>query len=212
MEIIFGALGIAGGLLCLIGDILLDYEGKGNRTLGRYGFIESNWDKMAAWRFKASAILAAAGVPLYFLGFTSLATQITNEALALSYWIVCVIGSAGGVFIHGLLCVFPVLYKSLSANRAFEETEGVLNTIYNAIKIPFFFHYVFLVVISSILARWAIIAGYLSLPVWFIAFTPFSTMLIGATVKAVFKRELPGITSFGIAMTGLMAVINRLLN
>ncbi len=208
MEIVFGALGIAGGLLCLAGDLLLDCKGKGNTTLGKHRYIESNWEKMATWRFKLSALLAAAGVPLYFFGFTSLAVQISSKPLALSYWVVCVIGSVGGVFIHGLLCVFPVLYKTLLPGRSFEETENALNVIYNVVKIPFFFHYVFLVVISSILAACALIGNYLSLPVWFIVFTPLCTLLLGALLKLVLKREFPGITSFGLAMTGLMAILN----
>ncbi len=88
MEAIFGWLGFLGGLLTAVGDLLLDLKGRGNKKLGRYGFMESAWDTMAAWRFKASILLAAVGVPLYFLGLTSLAMQITNTAFALAFWIV----------------------------------------------------------------------------------------------------------------------------
>ncbi len=88
MEAIFGWLGLLGGLLTAAGDLLLDLKGRDNKKLGRYGFIESAWDTMAAWRFKASILLAAVGVPLYFLGLTSLAMQMTNTAFALAFWIV----------------------------------------------------------------------------------------------------------------------------
>lgn len=208
MEMIFGFLGILGGLLCVAGDLLLDYKGKDNRTLGKYKYIESNWSCMAEWRFKVSTLCASAGVPLYFLGFTSLAMQITNKPLSVSYWIVCIIGSVGGIFIHGLLCIFPVLYKTLSVNRTFEETEDILNAIYNMIKVPFFFHYTFLVIISSIMVGYAIICNYLSLPIWMIAFTPLCMVVIGVLLKVIRKHDFPGITSFGIAMIGLMAIIN----
>jgi hypothetical protein len=208
MKIVFGALGILGGLLCLSGNLLLDCKGQGNETLGKYKFIESNWDKMSEWRFKTSTLFAAVGVPLYFLGFTSLAMQITDKQLSIFYWIACVIGSVGGVFIHGLLCIFPVLYKMLLSNCTFEDTENVLNVLYHTIKIPFFFHYAFLVIIPSILVGCALICNYLSLPIWFIVFTHMSTMLIGLLLKSIFKRDFPGITSFGIAMAGLMAIIN----
>lgn len=211
MEIIFGSLGILGGILCMIGDVLLEYTGKGNKTLGKYKYIESNWSGMSEWRFKLSMLLASAGVPLYLLGFTSLAMQITNKSLSISYWIVCVIGSVGGVFIHILLCILPILYKTLSVNRIFEETENTLNVIYNAIKIPFFFHYAFLVIISSILVDYAIIRNYLSLPVWAIVFTPLCMLVIGILLKIISKHDFPGITSLGIAITGLMAMINYIL-
>ena len=211
MEILFGSLGIAGGILCLIGDVLLDYKGKGNKTLGKYKFIESKWDNMANWRFKASIPFASAGVPLYFLGFTALAMQISSKPLALCFWIACIIGSVGGVFMHGLLCVFPVLYKTISENRAFEETEGILNTVINLIKLPFFFHHFFLVIASSVLAGYAVIGGYLSLPIWTVIFMPLCMMILGLVLKTVTKRDFPGTTSFGIAMVGLMAILNYTL-
>lgn len=208
MEITFGALGILGGVLCAIGDVLFDYKGKSNETLGKHKFIESNWVRMADWRFKASAIFASVGVPMYFLGFTGLAMQITNQPMAMVYWIACLVGSTGGVLIHALLCVFPVLYKKLLAGRTFAEIEGILNALYDLIKIPFYFHYVFLVIVSSVIAGAAIICGFLPLPVWMIIFTPLWMMLIGALLKKAIKQELPGITSIGIAITGLMAILS----
>ena len=40
INIIFGILGIAGGVLCAVGDILFDLKGKGNKKLGTSGNID----------------------------------------------------------------------------------------------------------------------------------------------------------------------------
>ncbi len=159
MEAIFGWLGLLGGLLTAAGDLLLDLKGRDNQKLGRYGFIESAWDTMAAWRFKASILLAAIGVPLYFLGLTSLAMQMTNTAFALAFWIVALAGAAGGFFIHAMICVFPLIYKKMRESFPFETVEDVLNTGYHAVKIPFFAQFSLLVFGSSILYGIAVIMG-----------------------------------------------------
>ena len=41
MEFIFGVLGIIGGLLCAVGDVLFDYKGRGSVKLGKHKYIES---------------------------------------------------------------------------------------------------------------------------------------------------------------------------
>ena len=49
----FSVLGLIGGILLAIGDILFDLKGKGNEKLGTSGNIDSNWLKMSDWRFGA---------------------------------------------------------------------------------------------------------------------------------------------------------------
>lgn len=58
MNMLFSILGLSGGILCAIGDILFDLKGRGNKKLGTSKNIDSNWIHMAYWRFGAS-ILAA---------------------------------------------------------------------------------------------------------------------------------------------------------
>lgn len=215
-EVVFGWLGLLGGVLTATGDVLLDLKGAGNATLGKYKFIESAWDRMAAGRFRASILLAAVGVPLYFLGLTSLAMQMTNDAFALVFWIVCMTGATGGFFIHALTCLFPILYKKLMDNHSFTEAEAILNVGYEAVKIPFFVQFIFLVFGSSVLFSTAVILGYLSLPVWTIALSPLCLMLAGMLLRALkngWFHDLPGIVmpSSGLGAMGLLAVINALL-
>lgn len=51
MYFVFSLLGLIGGLLCATGDILFDLKGPGNQKLGTSKNIDSNWAKMADWRF-----------------------------------------------------------------------------------------------------------------------------------------------------------------
>ena len=54
MYLVFSILGLIGGLLCCVGDVLFDLKGKGNEKLGTSKNIDSNWVKMADWRFGLS--------------------------------------------------------------------------------------------------------------------------------------------------------------
>jgi hypothetical protein len=205
--------GPAGGLLTVTGDMLLDLKGRNNKKLGKHGFIESAWETNAPWRFKASILLAAAGVPLYFLGITSLAMQMTNVGFALAFWITALVGATGGFFIHALICIFPLLYKKIRENRSFEEAEAVLNVGYEAAKIPFFAQFALLVFGSSVMFIIAVMMGYLSLPVWMIVLTPLCLMVVGLLLRIIKRSwffDLPGIImpSMGLGLLGLMAVIN----
>ena len=173
---------------------------------------------MATWRFKLSILFASAGVPLYFFGFTSLAMQMrsTNELFAAAFWIVCLIGTTGGLFIHVMACVTPILYKKMMLKQSFEYTEETLNTLFDAVKVPFFLLFTFLVIIPSIMIGCAIVLGFLSLPAWMVALTPLCLMLVGLLLRFIQKEwfdNLPGIImpSLGLSMVGLMAAINIMI-
>ena len=80
MYLIFSILGPIGGLLCCTGDILFDLKGKGNEKLGTSKNIDSNWLKMADWRFGLSITLAMIGDALVGLDFYSIGMQIPYQA------------------------------------------------------------------------------------------------------------------------------------
>ena len=144
---------------------------------------------------------------------TSLAMQMTNKPFALAFWVVCLAGAIGGFFIHALICLFPILYKKMKESQSFDETEATLNTLYDAVKIPFYTQFALLVFGSSLMYIVAIILGYLVLPAWTIVLTPLSLMLIGIFLR-ILKRDwfydLPGIVmpSIGLGLFGLLAAIN----
>ena len=72
MHLVFSILGLIGGLLCCVGDVLFDLKGKGNEKLGTSKNIDSNWVKMADWRFGLSIALALVGDAMVGLGFYSI--------------------------------------------------------------------------------------------------------------------------------------------
>ena len=72
MKLTFSILGLIGGLLCCVGDILFDLKGPGNEKRGTSGQIDTNWEKMAYWRFDASILCAFVGDVLVGFGIYSL--------------------------------------------------------------------------------------------------------------------------------------------
>ena len=78
MYLVFSFLGLIGGLLCCVGDVLFDLKGKGNEKLGTSKNIDSNWVKMADWRFGLSIAIALVGDAMVGLGFYSIGMQIAE--------------------------------------------------------------------------------------------------------------------------------------
>jgi len=215
MDISFGFLGIIGGLLCAVGDSLLDFKGAGNQKLGSKKMIDSKWLDMSFGRFDTSIILAAIGVPLYFLGFIAMRNQIAlnDERLALIFFLVAMVGTTGGLFIHATVCLSPIIYKTLQEKVAFEVIDELINRIFKAVLVPFAVLFFCLVIGTSGIVIYAILTDVLSLSRWFIFLTPLSLMLIGWIFRLINKEifaDFPGIVmpSVGIAMIGLMAVLN----
>ena len=110
MLMTFSIIGLMGGIICAVADILLDLKGKDNKKLGKNGIIDSNWEKMSEWRFKASVLVVMLAVPMYALGMWSLSEQIGGSVGAMLR-AVTFIGSIGGFFIHAFLCLLPIIYK-----------------------------------------------------------------------------------------------------
>lgn len=216
MDYVFGILGIIGGLLCAVGDILLDLKGKDNIKSGPAGIIDSNWKIMSEWRFNASILLAASGVPLYLLGFLGMTNQLaqSNKTVATTFLVFSVVGASGGLFIHATVCLMPIICKTLNQSGTNEDIiEAVCNKIFRAVKIPLVVMFSSLVIATTVTLVYAIIKGYLNIPVVFVILNPLGLMLIGLLFRLINKRvfsDLPGIImpSVGIAMIGLMTVWN----
>ena len=101
-------MGLIGRLLCSIGDILFDLKGKDNEKLGTSKNIDSNWSKMAEWRFRLSIIWAMFGIVLIGFGFYAVADMIREKSFLLSNLILITgfIGCIGGFFIHSMLFMY----------------------------------------------------------------------------------------------------------
>jgi hypothetical protein len=162
-----------------------------------------------------SILFAAVGIPLYALGFVSLFMQISNDGFAAAFGIVSLVGLLGGMFIHTMCCLTPIIYKSMKDHVSFDVMENILNTVYNAVKIPFMAFYVCIVFIPSFMIGYAIIMDYLLISAWFILLTPLPLMIVGIVLRIIKKEwfsDLPGIImpSVGLGMVGLMAALNTL--
>lgn len=218
-DFVLGIIGLCGGLLCAIADILLDLKGRGNEKYGPGGIMDTNWDKMPLWRFRGSIWLAAIAVPMYLMGLVALCHQLArgNVAVANVFGICAVIGGCGTLFIHATLCYFPIMKKTMSAQNVPQDT--IINTVYavyQAMVVPFLILWLLLVVGLSGIVMYAILTGALAISWWFILLTPFSLTLFSWLLRLVNRRvfeDLPGICapSLGIAMMGLMAAVSAML-
>lgn len=218
MDFTMGLIGLVGGFLCAIADILLDFKGTDNQKIGKYKIMDSNWGKMGKWRFSASIIVAAIAIPMYFIGILALKNEIylKNEFLANVFWISGIVGVTGGLFIHATLCYFPIIYKKLHIENKEQLADELISDIFNSIKIPFFILFLLLTVVTSIIMIIALLRGYLKLPYCFFILNPLGLMLIGIVLRKINHRlfcDLPGIcmASLGLGMFGLAAALNTIL-
>ena len=216
VNIIFGILGIAGGILCAAGDMLFDLKGKGNKKLGTSGNIDSNWLKMPYWRFNASILAAFLGDALIGFGFYSLVSQMKDVSggLAAVTAVCAYVSVIAGFFIHTVLCIQPIIYKKIMETDNFKLADDTLEAYYKAVIPPFLIGYLFMLV-AAICVIAAILKGFLDVPKWFALLNPFVFLLIGVglrKIKPEWFYDLPGIVmpSLGMGMFGLIAIVNML--
>jgi hypothetical protein len=217
-DFLYGIFGIIGGLLCAFADILFDLKGKNNVKSGPAKIIDSNWQIMSEWRFNISILIASIGVPLFFLSFLGMANQLaqSNKTVAMTFLVFSVVGASGGLFIHALACLLPIIGKTLTKNGVNNDIiENVIGKIYKAVKTPLFVMFSSLVIATSGVLIYAIIKKHLNVPLIFVIFNPLGLILIGWLFRLINKKifnDLPGIImpSVGIAMIGLMTVISAI--
>ena len=215
MNLIFSSMALIGGLLCCVGDVLFDLKGKGNKKLGTSKNIDSNWSKMAEWRFGLSIIFAMFGVILLGFGFYAIGDMVRENDIILSNWIFVTgfIGCIGGLFVHSLLCIQAVIYKRITDNgkRNFELADNTLEGFYKTIMFPFFLTYSVLM-IADICIAVAVLSGALGVPRWMALLNSIVFLLIGMLFRKINPDKfqgLPGIImpSLGLAMIGVIGIV-----
>ena len=215
MNLIFSIMALIGGLLCCVGDVLFDLKGKGNKKLGTSKNIDSNWSKMAEWRFGLSIIFAMFGVILLGFGFYAIGDMVRENDIILSNWIFVTgfIGCIGGLFVHSLLCIQAVIYKRITDNgkRNFELADNTLEGFYKTIMFPFFLTYSVLM-IADICIAVAVLSGALGVPRWMALLNSIVFLLIGMLFRKINPdkfQDLPGIImpSLGLAMIGVIGIV-----
>ncbi len=215
MSLIFSIMGLVGGLLCCVGDILFDLKGKGNEKLGTSKNIDSNWSKMSEWRFGLSIICAMFGVILIGFGFYAIADMTREHSLLLSNLILITgfIGCVGGLFVHSMLCIQAVIYKRITNNgkNNFEIADNTLEGYYKAIMPPFILSYCVLMT-TDICIMIAVLNGSLGVPKYMALLNSVVFLFIGVLFRKINPdkfQDLPGIImpSLGLAMTGLIGIV-----
>lgn len=214
MNLIFSIMGLIGGLLCCVGDLLFDLKGKGNKKLGTSKNIDSNWSKMSEWRFGLSIIFAMFGVILLGFGFYAIANIIRENNVILSNLILITgfIGCVGGLFIHSMLCIQAVIYKRITDNGKsnFELADNTLEGFYKTIIFPFMLIYCVLM-IADICVAVAVLNGALGVPKWMALLNSIVFLIIGVLFRKINPdkfQDLPGIImpSLGLAMIGVIGI------
>lgn len=219
MNLIFSIMGLVGGLLCCTGDILFDLKGKGNEKLGTSKNIDSNWSKMAEWRFGLSIICALLGVILIGFGFYAIADMIRENNLVLSNIILITgfIGCIGCFFIHAMLCVQAIIYKRITndGKNNFEIADNTLEGFYKAILLPFMILYCILM-ITDICIMIAVLDDSLGVPKWMALLNSIVFLIVGVLFRKINAnkfQDLPGIImpSLGLAMVGVIGIVAYLM-
>ncbi len=215
LNLVYSIMGLLGGIVCAIGDMLIDLKGKDNVKLGKSFIIESNWTKMANIRFKISIVLGFFGSFMCSLGLYSLSRQILvqNESLAEILFILTILMAMSGFFIHTFCCIPPIFYKAIIKGADFELANDTIKALFDAVKILFFALYIFIILVPTGIIIYCILSGILHVPTYFVVLNPFVFLIAGLLSRKVCPKycyDFPGICmpSLGIGMFGLIGIVN----
>ena len=216
MDIVLAICGMAGGILCAVGDVLFDLKGPGNRKLGTSGNIDSSWARMSYGRFGASLLCAFVGAPGIALGIVALAHHVMAAQAGLG-WALFLMGIAvasGGIFLHTVLCVQAVVYKGIIETGTFEVADHALEQLYRQVMAPFVLTLLLEVAVSACVVA-AVLGGSAGVPAWCALLNPVVFTLVGLAFRKLDGerfRDLPGIVmpSLGCGCLGLVALLAAL--
>lgn len=211
---VLAIIGIIGGMLCAVADLLLDLKGYDNQKLGKMKIMDSKWEVMSHKRFVWSGILAMFAVPMYTCGFVALMLQLhkTKPELSIGMTIMFLCGAMGGFMIHTFLCLMPTIYQKIMKKNAFELAEEVIEGVFRQIYVPFFVLYSMLVIFPALIVIILIVLGILELPLWCVILNPLAFQLIGLLFRATRLKifiDAPSCcaASLGLAMYGVLALM-----
>ncbi|MGN0351802.1 MAG: DUF6796 family protein [Roseburia sp.] len=211
---VLAIIGIIGGMLCAVADLLLDLKGDDNQKLGKMKIIDSKWEVMAHGRFVWSDILAMFAVPMYTCGFVALMMQLhsTKAELSIGMTIMFLCGAMGGFMIHTFLCVMPTIYQKIMKKADYEMAEDVIEGVFRQIYVPFFVLYSMLVIFPALMVMVLIAFGIIELPLWCMILNPLVFQLIGLLFRATKLKifiDAPSCcaASLGLAMYGVLALM-----
>ena len=211
---VLAIIGIIGGMLCAVADLLLDLKGDNNKKLGKMKVIDSKWAEMSHGRFVWSDILAMFAIPMYTCGFVALMMQLykVKAELSIGMTIMFLCGAMGGFMIHTFLCMMPTIYQKIMKKDQYELAEDVIEGIFRQIYVPFFVLYGMLVIFPALIVMVLIGFGVIALPLWCIILNPLVFQLIGLLFSATGLKifiDAPSCcaASLGLVMYGVLALM-----
>lgn len=211
---VMAVIGIIGGLLCAVADLLLDLKGTDNVKCGSMKIMDSKWKDMAPWRFVASIICVMFAVPMYTFGFWALMDRLGSSyhSLEVAMKIIFTCGAMGGFMIHTFLCSMPTIYRDIMEQDKFDLADKVISDCFRTIYVPFFGLYTLLVIIPAIAVMVMIISGILPLPIWTVILNPVVLQIVGLLLRATKCRwfiDAPSCcaASLGLACYGFLALL-----
>ena len=211
---VLATIGIVGGLVCAVADLLLDLKGYDNQKLGKTKIMDSKWSVMSHGRFVWSDILAMFAVPMYTCGFVALMLKLyqMRAALSVGMTIVFLCGAMGGFMIHTFLCMMPTVYRKIMAKADFALAEEVIEGLFRQIYVPFYVLYSMLVIVPAVTVMILIATGILALPLWCIILNPLMFQILGLLLRATGLKifiDAPSCcaASLGLAMYGILAIL-----
>ena len=211
---VLAIIGIIGGMLCAVADLLLDLKGSDNQKLGKMKIIDSKWKTMSHGRFVWSDILAMFAVPMYTCGFMALMMQLhrTKAELSIGMAIMFLCGAMGGFMIHTFLCMMPTIYQMILKKADYETAEDVIEGVFRQIYVPFYVLYSMLVIFPALIVMVLIVLSIIDLPLWCMLLNPLVFQLIGLLFRATGLKifiDAPSCcaASLGLAMYGVLALM-----
>ena len=203
---LYAAAGVLAAFMTMVGDYLLEYTaGLSSTPLGPMGFVESAWADMAAWRFTASLWLGAFAMPLLLLGFWGLKLLLDqyDSKWAKRVWAASAAGVAGGGFIHIVLCLMPIAWKTALPGGETQAT-AIVEAMGRALLAPFGVFYAVLVFLPTILLTIATFKGRTPFRRWQMLLNP--VVFIVAAVAFMQLGDGFQWLAVGSASRGLMAL------
>lgn len=177
-------LGVVGMVLCMVADWLLDVMPEGNVS---NMLVESGWVELPMWRFEASILIAAAIIPLFWLGMREMKELLRakcrtagDRRISRLFDAGAMAGVMGFLFVHIMCCLMPVIFKcAYAAGMDFDAASALTNQVGAYIYVPFFAYY--LAADLSVSAAWVYFAlkGRLGSSRWAALCCPVVTLILG---------------------------------
>jgi len=183
------AVGIAGSLIAIAGDVLLGYAVEDLASVAGFGIVRQGHSGIALWRLVASLVLAMIAFTLYLPALWEVKNRFcrTHPKSAWTFWWLSLADALGWGVLHAAWCWPIYAYRLLGDAAGAEIADAVTASLMQAV-FPFALFYVLLSIVPFGILFFAIIRGGTEFPRWSAFFTP--AFLFGP-LYVLYYRVLP---------------------